>query len=39
MVVSADPRNMGALTQFISSAMRTFGRGYIVPVFVVVFSP
>ena len=24
MVVSADPRNMAALTQFISSAMRTF---------------
>jgi len=35
MVVSADPRNMAALTQFISSAL--FGRGYVVRVFCCFF--
>jgi len=37
MVGSADPRNMAALTQFISSAMRIFGRGYGVCVFCCCF--
>jgi len=38
MVGSADPRNMAALTQFISSAMRIFGRGYVLHVFLLFFS-
>ena len=40
MVVSADPRNMAALTQFISSAMRVFWPWLCCTCFfVVVFSP
>jgi len=39
MVGSADPRNMAALTQFISSAMRTFWPRLCCTWFFVVFSP